>query len=241
MTPREAEGGLVTSRANGERVGSRDALPGPGSRDPGAPPPGGDALRAVDEARVRAVGEAHLRRVREVSDAFFEAHAEDVSRACWDMARRFRRGGRLLVFGGAGSASDVFHVSVEFVHPVIVGKRALPALALEGDLSAHLRLLARESDIAMGIRVGEDDGRVRDGLRQARRKGMLTIALVGEGGETPAAAASGDEGGAGPGRRVDHLFAVSDPDPTVVQEVHETLYHVLWELVHVFFEHEGMA
>ena len=54
------------------------------------------------------------------------------------MSDRFLRGGRLLAFGRGPYATDAQHVSVEFVHPVIVGKRALPAL----DLSIALPALA---------------------------------------------------------------------------------------------------
>jgi D-sedoheptulose 7-phosphate isomerase len=39
---------------------------------------------------------------------------------------------------------------------------------------------------------------------------------------------------------LDFSFVVPADDPLVVQETHETLYHVLWELVHVFFEHPGL-
>jgi D-sedoheptulose 7-phosphate isomerase len=35
------------------------------------------------------------------------------------------------------------------------------------------------------------------------------------------------------------LVARSD-DPRVVKEIHVTTYHVLWELVHVFFEQPGV-
>ena len=41
--------------------------------------------------------------------------------ACREMAERFLRGGRLLAFGRGPYATDAQHVSVEFVHPVIVG------------------------------------------------------------------------------------------------------------------------
>lgn len=188
---------------------------------------GGDPAAAA-----RAVGEAHVRRVERVSDRFFEAHADAVSRACRAMARRFRRGGRLLVFGAEASRSDAYHVSVEFVHPVIVGKRALPALAIEGDPAGRLRLLAQEADIALAIAPGEPDERLGAGLAAARERGMLAVTLAGGSESSP---------GGATGLPTDHLFRVPDDDPTVVQEVQETLYHVLWELVHVFFEHEGMS
>ena len=60
--------------------------------------------------------------------AFFAEQAERLARLCHRMAERFARGGRLVALGGSPAArSDARHVAVEFVHPVIVGKRALPA------------------------------------------------------------------------------------------------------------------
>jgi len=174
---------------------------------------------------LRAIGETRVERSCEACERFFEDRAGSVAKACLAMARRFADGGRLLVFGDKSAESDVRHVSVEFVHPVIVGKRALPALALEGEPAARLEALGRPPDIAMGISSGAGAGTTVTGLVAARERGLLTVALGG---------GPGGEGlrRAGP----DHLFIVPVDDPLVVQEVHETLYHVLWELVHVFFE-----
>jgi D-sedoheptulose 7-phosphate isomerase len=127
---------------------------------------------------------------------FFAAHAEALARLCDEMAVRFLAGGRLLASGVSGAArSDAHHVAVEFVHPVIVGKRALPALAVE-DLASE----AEPGDIVIAF---DGDASVARGL------GCLMI----EGFDPPVA------------------------DPFVRQELTETLYHVLWELVHVFIEH----
>ena len=171
--------------------------------------------------------------------------AELVARACHDMARRFARGGKLVVFGSGAAATDAQHLAVEFVHPVIVGKRAFPALSLAGDVATltgvasrdgvsevfarQLRLLADPDDIALGLSA---DGRcelVRRGLEAARERGLLTVALAG-----------GDGGPIARRQLADHVFVARSSDPRVVKEVHVTTYHVLWELVHVFFEHPGV-
>ena len=54
--------------------------------------------------------------------------ADAVAAACHAMAVRFHSGGKLVVFGTGGFSTDAQHVAVEFVHPVIVGKPALPAM-----------------------------------------------------------------------------------------------------------------
>lgn len=170
-------------------------------------------------------GRRHLDRVRQTSDAFFRREADAVSHACRAMAERFHRGGHLLVFGEGAARTDAYHVSVEFVHPVLVGKRALPALVLDKEPARGLRLHGRPHDIAMGISSGPRSPAVEGGLRAAEARGLLTVSL--EGGEPDA------QSDLAP---VDHRFVVDHTDPTVVQEVQETLYHVLWELVHVFRE-----
>jgi D-sedoheptulose 7-phosphate isomerase len=174
---------------------------------------------------------------------FFAAEAERLASLCHLMAQRFARGGRLMAFGVGPAATDAQHVSVEFVHPVIVGKRALPAIALVNDgpsilgsslvdragfFGRQLEILGNPEDIALGIVHGRGDpGRqaVAEGLRAAAEMGMLAVWLGAE--DDPITAGH-------------HGFGVPSCEPFVVQEVHETLYHVLWELVHVFFEHKGL-
>jgi D-sedoheptulose 7-phosphate isomerase len=165
------------------------------------------------------------------------ADADRVARACHDMAVRFQCGGRLLTFGNGGSAADAGHLAVEFLHPVIVGKRALPAISLNNDaatlsgvaqnsgygaaFATQLRLMGRPADIAVGI-LTDPCGNVTAALAEARGLGMLTIALTREGGtDLP----------------VDHLLTARTDDPRIAREIHVTMYHILWELVHVFFEH----
>jgi D-sedoheptulose 7-phosphate isomerase len=157
---------------------------------------------------------------------FFGRESSRLASVCHRMAERFARGGRLIACGRSPAArSDARHVAVEFVHPVIVGKRALPALALcaeGGPLDAQIGLLARPQDIVLGFGVDEADGAeaVR-GLALARERGCMTMAF-------------GVAGGA------EDVFVVGSEDRSVRQELVETLYHVLWELVHVFFDHRGL-
>jgi D-sedoheptulose 7-phosphate isomerase len=179
-----------------------------------------------------------------IPEMFFENEAGRIAEACWAMARRFSKGGRLLAFGNGAQATDAQHVSVEFVHPVIVGKRALPALALTNDSATmsgmmakgntdtlfihQIRVLARSQDIAMGFSLDGNDANILDALNLAKRMGLLTLCLA------------GGDGGLSKVTEVDYDFVIQSNDPFAIQETHETLYHVLWELVHIFFEHEGL-
>jgi D-sedoheptulose 7-phosphate isomerase len=173
------------------------------------------------------------------------AQAQAIASACHDMAIRFHRGGKLVVFGTGAASTDAQHVAVEFVHPVIVGKRALPAISLTSDVAtvtgiaaregmgaifAHqLRQLAEPADIALGLSADGNCASVLSGLLTARELGMLTIAMAGGGGGAVAASLA-----------IDHMLVTQSADPLVVKEMHVTCYHVLWELVHVFFEQPGV-
>jgi D-sedoheptulose 7-phosphate isomerase len=152
--------------------------------------------------------------------------AEALAATCRAMAQRFLRGGRLLAMGTGPGAADAAHVVVEFVHPVIVGKRALPAQRLPGGGSAAtVAVFGGADDIALAFSADGASVVLAGALAEAARRGLLTVALVGGDGGAMAAV---------PG--LDHLIVVPSGDRTVVRECHVTAYHVLWELVHVFLE-----
>src|SRR5258708_39415183 len=93
----------------------------------------------------------------EILESFFAQENRKLAEACQEMSARFLRGGRLLAFGRGACATDAQHVSVEFVHPVIVGKRALPALDLSMSFGAWTSAVARPDDIAIGFAPPEGD------------------------------------------------------------------------------------
>jgi D-sedoheptulose 7-phosphate isomerase len=180
--------------------------------------------RARTAETVRELLELRLEQRHDCSRTFFEAHSERIARLCHRMAERFARDGRLLALGISPAArSDARHVAVEFVHPVIVGKRALPALGLTGE-SGHavreLDLAAAPQDIVIAFGDPADGSELGDALALARTRGCLTVAFAPLGAE----------------------WELEPPttEPFVAQEIVETTYHVLWELVHVFFEHRGL-
>jgi D-sedoheptulose 7-phosphate isomerase len=156
-----------------------------------------------------------------VSDAFFDAQARPLARACRAMFERFDRGGRLLAFGRGAYATDAQHVSVEFVHPVIVGKRALPAMDLSLAFEPWVDAVLQPEDIVMGFGPPEGDAAVTRVLDRSRARGALTFAL--------------------PGENADYAVTAPSADPHVHQEMIEILCHTLYETVHVFFEHNELG
>jgi D-sedoheptulose 7-phosphate isomerase len=152
---------------------------------------------------------------------FFSQEAPRLAEACREMSERFLRGGRLLAFGRGPYATDAQHVSVEFVHPVIVGKRALPALDLSVLFRPWLEAILSPEDIVMGFGPPEGDPEVWATLQQAHGRGAMTFAL--------------------PGIEGSYAVDAATQDPFLHQEMIEILYHTLWETVHVFFEHRELG
>jgi D-sedoheptulose 7-phosphate isomerase len=185
------------------------------------------------------VKDAILRKAREsaeVKEQFFRAEADRIEALVRTMATRFQRGGRLYVMGNGGSATDAQHVSVEFFHPIIEKRKPLPAMALSADqalltaisndrdfakvFADQLRVLARPDDMAMTISTSGKSPNLVQALEAARELGLLTIAFTGKDG----------------GRLADlaeHCFVVPSFSIHRIQETHVTLYHIVWDLVHV--------
>ena len=156
-----------------------------------------------------------------ISRAFFDSEAERLARACGEMASRFSRGGRLLACGLGSDATDAQHVAVEFVHPVVVGKRALPAVDVSSRYRRSVAALGKPEDILIAFDASGVNSDLASAVHAARARGVQTFALAGQTG--------------------DYAINVIARDPFIHQEIVEILYHVLWETVHVFLEHAPTA
>ena len=152
--------------------------------------------------------------------------ADDLALTALTLARRFADGATLWCWAPSAPA-HAHHVAVEFVHPVIVGKRALPAVAIvDQDAAAALRPVVRAGDLLLAV-AGAEERDVADTLRRARAWGVTTT-WIGAGERPPAGAA-------------DHVLWLEDGDALAVHDGRFVLiYHLLWELTHVCFEHPGL-
>jgi hypothetical protein len=153
--------------------------------------------------------------------------AEDLATAALSLARSFAAGATMWCVAPQWPAHGR-HVAVEFVHPVIVGKRALPTVHVEGaDVTAALRLLARPGDVLLAV-SSATDGRTADLLQRAEAWGLTRLWLGA--GSRPA-----------PGR-AEHVVWLEGVDPALATRSGDIVlqYHLLWELTHVVFEHPGL-
>jgi len=162
-----------------------------------------------------------------IVEEFFSREATRLAEACRAMSERFIAGGRLLAFGRGAYATDAQHVSVEFVHPVIVGKRALPALDISTLFRPWLEAMLLPEDIIMGFGSPDGDEEISSSLHFAMERRALTFSLSG----------GADRSFPAPN------YAVISPsfNSFIYQETIEILYHVLWESVHVFLEHRELG
>jgi D-sedoheptulose 7-phosphate isomerase len=189
---------------------------------------GGDALVAtiVRKAEESARTKEH----------FFRENGARIVACARAVAVAFDRGARLLVMGNGGSACDAQHAAVEFMHPIVAKRPPLPALALgQGaaltsavandedfalGLAKELRLLARSGDVVLALSTSGKSANVLRALATARELGLVTVGFSGR-----------DGGKMAP--LCDHLFTVTSFSTHRIQETHETLLHVLWDVIHV--------
>ncbi|WP_067797803.1 D-sedoheptulose-7-phosphate isomerase [Actinomadura formosensis] len=167
-------------------------------------------------------------------ETVLEEHGADLTACAARMADAFRSGGRLFTFGNGGSSTDAQDAAALFLNPG-GSARPLPALALTNDAAVvtalsndvgfevvfarQLAAFGRPGDIALALSTSGNSDNLIAALREAARRGMVTVGLAGYTGgqmaETP-----------GP----HHLFVVPSSSVHRIQEAQTTIYHALWEL-----------
>src|SRR4030066_204824 len=128
-----------------------------------------------------------------------ETMTGDILEAARTIAETFKAGRKILLFGNGGSAADAQHIAAEFMNRFLIERPPLPAIALttapsiltsisndysfDEVFSKQIKALGKKGDIAFGISTSGSSPHVLKAFRVARKQGMVTIALVGEGGK----------------------------------------------------------
>ena len=187
-----------------------------------------------------------LRKCREsveVKERFFSQFADQIAELCEKMAGQFQEGHKLWVMGNGGSACDAQHVAVEFVHPIIEKRRALPAFDLVSQVPVltaisndkdyakifvdQLELWGKPGDMALALSTSGQSPNLIYALQAARKKGLLTIAFAGKDG--------------GRIREVaEYCLIVPSFSIHRIQECHVALLHIVWDLIHVAMGEEDV-
>lgn len=198
------------------------------------------------ESRADGLSEKVLRKCREsleVKERFFNEYAGQIAALCEKMAARFQDGHKLWVMGNGGSACDAQHVAVEFIHPIVEKRRALPAFDLVSQVPVltaisndkdyakifvdQLDLWAAPGDMALALSSSGQSPNLIYALQSARKKELLTIAFSGKDGGRIAAVA-------------EYCFTVPSFSIHRIQECHVALLHILWDLIHVSMGEEDV-
>lgn len=187
-------------------------------------------------AQVRGSILAKCDEIVQLRRAVLEKSSAQIVAAGSAMASAFAAGATLLAFGNGGSATDAQDLVADLLTPPVPGQPALPAIALTDDIAVvtavgndvgfenvfvrQVIAFGRPGDIAVGISSSGNSANVLAALEQAKRQGMLTVALAGyDGGKAARSAA------------VDHCLVVPSDHIPRIQEAQATVYHALLELV----------
>jgi D-sedoheptulose 7-phosphate isomerase len=199
-------------------------------------------LRVDADWRERVMHKCH--ESIEVKEKFFDRYADQIGELCQKMAERFKDGHKLWLMGNGGSACDAMHFAVEFIHPIIEKRRALPAMDLVSQVPVltaisndkdyarifvdQLELWAHPGDMAVAISTSGHSPNLIYALEECRKKDILTIAF------------SGRDGGRIAGT-AEYCFTVPSYSTHRIQESHVTLLHILWDLTHVAMGEEDVV
>jgi D-sedoheptulose 7-phosphate isomerase len=184
----------------------------------------------------------------EIKTKFFADNKDTILSASLLMAKAFHRGGKLLVCGNGGSATDAQHIAVEFMHPITVGRKALPAICLTNDMAMmtavandvgfadvftrQIIALGNEGDVLLAISTSGNSKNLMHAFATARQMRMTTIGFAGSnGGEMAELAAGG---------LLDFCLTVPTASIHRIQETHVALYHIMWDMVHTFLQNKGL-
>ena len=184
----------------------------------------------------------------EVKQRFFEEYKDEILHASLAIAKAYHRGRKLLVCGNGGSATDAQHIAVEFMHPITVGRRALPAICLNNDMAMvtavandisfadvfvrQIIALGQEGDVLIGISTSGNSENLLHGFATARRMKLTTIGFAGsDGGKMQELKTQ---------KLLDFCFTIPASSIHRIQESHVTLYHIVWDLVHEFLQHKSL-
>lgn len=160
--------------------------------------------------------------------------SEKIEESINEITKCFKRGNKIIVFGNGGSAADAQHIVAEFIGRFQKERKSLPAISLTTDSSIITSLandysynivfsrqcesLVSKGDVVIGISTSGKSKNVEDGIKTAKKKGAITIGLLGSDGGT-----------------IKDFTDISIIVPSIntarIQEVHRVIYHIICDVV----------
>jgi D-sedoheptulose 7-phosphate isomerase len=208
--------------------------------------------RREPQALMDELGFSLLEKAREsveVKTKFFADNKDTILAASLQMAKAFHQGRKLLVCGNGGSATDAQHIAVEFMHPITVGRKALPAICLANDMAMmtavandvgfddvftrQIIALGSAGDMLLGISTSGNSNNLMHAFATARRMNLITVGFAGSDGGQMAQMSVGG--------LLDYCLTVPTASIHRIQETHVALYHIMWDMVHTFLQHGSIV
>ena len=160
--------------------------------------------------------------------------SEKIEESINEIIKCFKRGNKIIIFGNGGSAADAQHIVAEFIGRFQKERKSLPAISLTTDSSIITSLandysydivfsrqcesLVSKGDVVIGISTSGKSKNVEEGIKAAKKKGAITIGLLGGDGGTIK-------------NTVDISIVVLSTNTARIQEVHRVIYHIICDVV----------
>jgi D-sedoheptulose 7-phosphate isomerase len=170
----------------------------------------------------------------QVKEKLLRNHIGTILKIAKEASACLKRGGKIIIFGNGGSASDSQHIAAELIGRFTRERKSLAAVALTTNTSIITALandysydiifarqiegLAQKADLAIGISTSGNAKNVILGIKQARKMGLKTVALTGNNGGSLAKCA-------------DLSLIVPSQVTARIQEAHITIAHIICELI----------
>lgn len=183
-----------------------------------------------------------------IKERFFADHQDTILQVSLAIAKAYSQNKKLLVCGNGGSATDAQHIAVEFMHPITVGRKALPAICLANDVAMitavandvgiddifarQIIALGSANDLLIALSTSGNSANLINAFITARKMAITTIALTGnDGGKLLAMYHNGE---------IDFCLNVATDSVHRIQETHVTLYHIIWDMVHTILQNGSL-
>lgn len=160
--------------------------------------------------------------------------SEKIEQIVNEIVECVKKGNKIIIFGNGGSAADAQHIAAELIGRFQKERKSLPAISLTTDSSIITSLandysfdvvfsrqcesLVSKGDVVLGISTSGNSKNVENGLMTSKKKGAITIGLLGEGGGIIK-------------NVVDISIEIPSKNTARIQEVHRVIYHIICELV----------
>ena len=178
----------------------------------------------------------YIERSIQTKKEVLETRVEVIAQIAKEVVAAYKRGNKVIWFGNGGSAADAQHLACELVSKFYLERKALASIALTTNTSEltaiandydfeqvfarQVEALVNPGDIVIGISTSGNSPNVIEGIKEAKRRGAITIAFTGA------------SGGKLKGKEnVDFLLTVPSEDTPQIQESHIMIGHIICYLV----------